>query len=226
MINNNVTIDPPSTTLTVNGSPATVNGPVVFSSQGNGTLTFNGLGMTSAPTFTLTNTPYLIVKNISTTISDNISGTGFTKAGIGNLILDGNNTFTGNITINAAQDQVGGGNGFGAAAFSIGYGGVQFNSPAAIGNAVNTITVNGGAFAAPGPNYNNLQSTFFNRIVNSSAGTIALTSSTADNFDWSSGTGVNFSAAGLGATSARTSPIPARSRPTERPIASAAEAAR
>ena len=169
-----------------------LDGNAIFSSQGNGTLTFNSVGLTTPVTFDISNNPSLIVKNISTTISNAITGNStLTSAGIGNLILDGNNTFTGNITINPATMTATAANGNTQTIFGLGWGGMQFNSPAAIGNAANTITVNSGAFAAPGPNYTNLQSTFFNRITTASNGTIALTASTADNFDWSSATGAN-----------------------------------
>ncbi len=176
-----------------------LDGNAIFSSQGNGTLTFNSVGLSTPVTFDISNNPSLIVKNISTTISDAITGNStLTKSGFGNLILDGNNTFTGNITINPATMTATAANGNTQTIFGLGWGGMQFNSPAAIGNAANTITVNGGSFAAPGPNYTNLQSTFFNRIVNTSTGTIALSASTADNFDWSAA-GVNFTGASLGA---------------------------
>ena len=180
-----------------------LDGNAIFSSQGNGTITFNSVGLTTPVTFDISNNPSLIVKNISTMISDQITGTStLTKAGIGNLILDGANAFTGNITINPATMTGTGLTNFNAngntqTIFSLGFGGMQFNSVAAIGDAANTITVNSGAFAAPGPNYTNLQSTFFNRITAASNGTIALTASTADNFDWSS-TGANL-ATSLGA---------------------------
>ena len=204
-----------------------LDGNAIFASQGNGTITFNSVGLANPVTFDISNNPSLIVKNISTTISDTITGTSnLTKSGIGNLILDGANTFTGNITINPATTTITAGNGNAQTIFGLGLGGTQFNSAAAIGNAANMITVNGGAFAASGPNYTNLQSTFFNRIVNTSSGTIALTASTADNFDWSSATGVNFTLASLGAAPARTSPTPAASPPTVASIGWAAVAAR
>ena len=90
------------------------------------------------------------------------------------MILDGNNTFTGNITIHPGYDDDHAGNGNTQTIFGLGWGGMQFNSAAAIGNAANTITVNSGAFAASGPNYTNLQSTFFSRINAASNGTIAV----------------------------------------------------
>ncbi len=204
-----------------------LDGNAIFASQGNGTITFNSVGLATPVTFDISNNPSLLVKNISTTISDAITGTSnLTKSGIGNLILDGANTFTGNITINPATTTITAGNGNSQTIFGLGWGGMQFNSAAAIGNAANMITVNGGAFAASGPNYTNLQSTFFNRIVNTSSGTIALSASTADNFDWSSATGVNFALASLGAAPAQTSLTPAISPPITTSIASAAAAAR
>ncbi|HEV2973330.1 MAG TPA: autotransporter-associated beta strand repeat-containing protein [Pirellulales bacterium] len=183
-------------TLTLNGSgfqdgsmPITlansvvINGTTTLGSAGNGTLTFSSAGLTTPSTIALEANSTLTVNNISTTFAESVTGAAtLTKSGIGNLVLSGTNTYSGGTIVNG----------------TLGFGTLEFLSPASIAGSGANVTVNAGAAVAAGPIYGNLQSTFFNRILYNSAGTIALSGSSIDNYDWSS-SGANFITAGLGA---------------------------
>ncbi|HET6249008.1 MAG TPA: autotransporter-associated beta strand repeat-containing protein [Tepidisphaeraceae bacterium] len=93
-------------TLSDDGNPRTLNnavaitGNVTFSSAGNGSLTFDPAGLATPTTTVISNSPTLTVTN-TTTFKEAISGTGFTKAGAGTLVLAATNTYSGTTNVNA-----------------------------------------------------------------------------------------------------------------------------
>ena len=98
------TLSDDGTARTLNNS-VLVNGPVTFASTGSGSLIFDPTGVSPTPTFAFSGTPTLTVNN-TTTIKETITGSGFTVAGTGNLILSGANTYSGSTTITGgAPDQ-------------------------------------------------------------------------------------------------------------------------
>jgi autotransporter-associated beta strand protein len=100
-------------TLTLNGgtlsddgfdrtlaNPLEITGNLTFASTGGGSLTFDSSGLVTPSTVTLSNNPTITVHN-TTTIKQVVSGTGFTKAGGGTLILSGINTYAGTTDVSA-----------------------------------------------------------------------------------------------------------------------------
>jgi fibronectin-binding autotransporter adhesin len=100
------TVTMASGTLSDDGSARTltnslaITGNVSFASTGSGSLTFDPTGLATPSTTVISNSPTLTVTN-TTNIKEVISGTGFTKAGSGTLVLGGANTYTGQTTIQA-----------------------------------------------------------------------------------------------------------------------------
>src|SRR5262249_20565557 len=70
-----------------------------FTIAGSFDLTFSGSAtLNGARTITVTNTG---LSRLSGNIGQDVAGRGFTKAGVGALVLSGNNTYTGTTTISA-----------------------------------------------------------------------------------------------------------------------------
>jgi fibronectin-binding autotransporter adhesin len=110
------------------------------------------------------------------TVSSNITGTnGITKAGAGTMLFSGTNTYTGATTVSGAL--------------------VLSTTAAVTGTAARPYTVNAAGAVATGFA---LDQTFLGRVVNTSAGAVALGANSANDLNFSSG-GANFTAASLGA---------------------------
>jgi autotransporter-associated beta strand protein/T5SS/PEP-CTERM-associated repeat protein len=165
--------------------PITMNQPLTISSvaaTGSNALSITG-GINSASstpnTLTFNNAGPVVVSTAG--ITETAGGPlSVVKNNTGVVLFAAPNTYTGPTTINT--------------------GGVLFAAPNTIGGTGQTVTVNanGVAGAGPGFDYTNLKGTFFNRIVPTSAGVLALTQNSAENFDFSA-SGLNFTGASLGA---------------------------
>jgi autotransporter-associated beta strand protein len=98
------TITLASGTLSDDGSartlsnPLAITGNVTFASTASGSLTFNSGGSGSPAATVISNSPTITVNN-TTTISQAISGTGFTKTGAGTMALSGSNSYAGATTV-------------------------------------------------------------------------------------------------------------------------------
>ncbi|MBZ9846364.1 autotransporter-associated beta strand repeat-containing protein, partial [Mesorhizobium sp. CA5] len=110
-----------------------------------GSLTFNVSGYTIAGgTLTLGGTTPTITAAGNATISSIVAGTaGLTKAGGGTLTLSGNNTFSGNVNINAGTLSLTGTNTF-TGAINVNTGILSVSSNAALGNATNVVNLSAG----------------------------------------------------------------------------------
>jgi fibronectin-binding autotransporter adhesin len=173
--------------LTINGGTIdqTANAQVTLATNNaqtwDGNFTFTGTHTFNIGTGAVTLTANRIVTNngFSFTeggaIGDGGSGFSLTKSGNGLMILSGANTYSGGTTVTAGT--------------------LQFNSLAAIAGSGANVTVNSGAAAAAGYA---IDQTFLSRIVNTSAGVIALGANSANALDFSSA-GANLTAASLGA---------------------------
>jgi autotransporter-associated beta strand protein len=173
-------------TIQDNGAARTLhNGVAViasstFSSSGTGSLTFTDAGLSAPTTFDIrTNNPTLTVTN-TTTISQVVTGPGFTKAGAGTLVLAKDDLYTGATAISAGV--------------------VQFNTPGSIGGVGASVTPASGGTAAAGYA---IDQGFLSRIASGSAGVVALAANSTAPLDFSAA-GANLTAASLGATGAFT----------------------
>ncbi|MBZ9823215.1 autotransporter-associated beta strand repeat-containing protein [Mesorhizobium sp. CA4] len=111
-----------------------------------GNITFNTSGYTIAGgTLTLGGTtPAITVTTGTATISSIVAGTaGLTKAGGGTLTLSGNNTFSGNVNVNAGTLGLTGTNSF-TGAINVNAGILSVNSNAALGDASNVVNLSAG----------------------------------------------------------------------------------
>jgi autotransporter-associated beta strand protein len=134
------------------------------------TLSLNGVDRT----FTINDSAAVATEM---TVSSNITGTnGIGKAGAGTMLFSGTNTYTGATTVSG--------------------GALVLSTTAAVtGTAARPYTVNAAGAVATGFA---LDQTFLGRVVNTSAGAVALGANSANDLNFSSG-GANFTAASLGA---------------------------
>lgn len=183
---------PTGTTNTLaNNNPVVINGNFAFvhssgGAGGNNTCLNLGTGPVSlgtaagtARTITVNNHNAFInsTLTIDGVISDGATANSIIKDGSGILILGGNNAYTGATTINN--------------------GNIVFNTASSIAGSGANVTVNVDGVAAAGYA---IDQAFLGRIVNTSAGTIALAANSANDLDFSSA-GANLTAASLGASS-------------------------
>ncbi len=167
-------------TVTTGAGTLTLGGDVAYSGSGAGATISGNLAFGAAPR-TVT------VNNASAaddlTISADITGSGgMVKEGAGVLVLSGNNVAaTGGMTLNAGL--------------------TRFESSASINGTDRDVTVNADGAVAFGASFGaaNVPTALSDRIVASSAGTIAADNYAAENFDFSDATGAGLTAASLGA---------------------------
>jgi autotransporter-associated beta strand protein len=155
--------------VTTGAGTLTLGGDVTYNPYGIDLLgaTVGGkLDLGETRTFTVNNS--VTAANDLTVLAD-ISGAGFglVKEGAGTLVLAGNNlAATGGITLNA--------------------GAVRFDAPASLNGTARDVVVNAGGTVVFGPSFGaaNIPAALSDRIVASSAGTLAADHQEATNFDF------------------------------------------
>ncbi len=171
-------------------------GTINATNFGVGVMVTNpGTGYTTAPTVAITGSTATATANLTSitlTATSNVGGTGdleidspisssgafgINKIGSGTVYLNGNDTFTGSIAINAGK--------------------LQFGSPASVGGTGANVFVAFGATAAFGYAFGQSD---LARIAPTSLGVVALAASTSNNLDFSAATGANLASVSLGAS--------------------------
>ena len=141
---------------------------------------------------------------IETPISDDGSARQLYKSGAGTLTVSGDLTHTGGTTVAGGSGMLilSGNNVAATGGMTLNGGVAQFESSASINGTSRDVAVNSGGTAAFGASFGNIQSSLTSRIVDTSAGTVALTADSSEDLDFSSA-GADLSAS-LGAVGAVT----------------------
>jgi len=143
----------------------------------------NGAGYVSDSFSHSTDSLTIGQNNAGGSFSGNLGCPNVIKTGTGTQVLSGSDTYTGTTTVNAGV--------------------LQFNAADSIGGTGISITVNAGATVAAG--YAIDQTDFLNRIVQTSTGCAALAVNSANNLNFSSGSGdANLASVSLGAVGSAT----------------------
>jgi fibronectin-binding autotransporter adhesin len=153
----------------------------------NGSLTFNeGIGgtlrLTSSGTLSIVSGSSVI----STPITEDASSRSLSKSGLGTLTVTGNLSHTGGTSLQSGNIVLSGNNILATGATSISSGVLRVDAPSAIPGTTRNTTINssGAIFFGPSFGSGNIQTALNNRIVTTSAGTIAADNYAATNFDF------------------------------------------
>ncbi len=154
----------------------------------NGSLTFNDGG---SGILRLTSNGKLSVvsgaSTIATPITEDASSRSLSKSGLGSLTVTGNLSHTGGTTLQSGNLVLSGNNNSATGASSISNGVLRVDAPSAIPGTTRNTTINSSGALVFGPSFGsgNIQTALNNRIVTTSAGTIAADNYAATNFDFS-----------------------------------------
>ena len=142
---------------------------------------------------------------IETPVSDDGSARMLYKSGAGTLTISGDLSHTGGTTVAGGSGTLilSGNNVLATGGMALNGGVTQFESSAAINGTERDVTVNFGGTAAFGDSFGSIQSSLNNRIVDTSEGTVALTTDSSENLDFSA-SGADLTAASLGAVGTAT----------------------